>query len=75
MELYAEAFDNADALDKLEGFASFYGADFYKLTRNTNTITLERNEWEVPKSLPLGKESIIPLRAGEKCQWGMIIEE
>jgi len=75
MELYAEAFDNADALDKLEGFASFYGADFYKLTRNTNTITLERNEWEVPKSLPLGKESIIPLRAGEKCQWGMVIEE
>jgi len=75
MELYAEAFDNADALDKLEGFASFYGADFYRLTRNTNTITLERNEWEVPKSLPLGKESIIPLRAGEKCQWGMVIEE
>lgn len=75
MELYTEAFDNADALDKLEGFASFYGADFYGLAHNKNTITLERNEWEVPKKLPLGKESTIPLRAGETCQWVMVVEE
>ena len=72
MELYTEAFDNADALDKLESFASFFGADFYDLPRNTNTITLVRNEWEVPNKLPLGKESTIPLRAGEKCQWEML---
>lgn len=71
MELYAEAFDNANALDKLEAFASFYGADFYGLPRNTGTITLIREEWEVPKQLPLGKEQTIPLRAGEKCLWKM----
>ena len=72
MELYTEAFDNADALDKLEGFASFYGADFYGLTRNIETITLNRRNWEVPKQLPLGKEVIIPLRAGEMCQWEFV---
>ncbi len=72
MELYAEAFDNADALDKLEGFASFYGADFYGLARNTDTIALNRDTWEVPKHLPLGKEQIIPLRAGEQCLWEMV---
>ncbi|MEE9310715.1 MAG: dihydroorotase [Cocleimonas sp.] len=72
MELYAEAFDNADALDKLEGFASFYGADFYGLARNTNTITLNRETWKVPEKLPLGKDHIIPLRAGEKCLWEMV---
>ena len=72
MELYTEAFDNADALDKLEGFASFYGAYFYGLARNTETITLNRRNWEVPKQLPLGKEVIIPLRAGEMCQWEFV---
>ncbi len=72
MELYAEAFDNADSLDKLEGFSSFYGADFYGLPRNTNSITLTREDWEVPQQLPLGKERIIPLRAGEKCHWLMV---
>ena len=71
MELYTEAFDHANALDKLEGFASFYGADFYGLARNTKTITLNKEAWEVPKQLPLGKEQTIPLRAGEKCLWTM----
>lgn len=71
MELYTEAFDNANALDKLEGFASFFGADFYGLARNTNTIFLAKEEWQVPKQLPLGKEQTIPLRAGEKCLWKM----
>lgn len=69
MELYAEAFDKVDALDKLEAFSSFYGADFYGLPRNSGTITLNRENWEVPKTLPLGNESIVPLRAGELCEW------
>ena len=72
MELYAEAFDNANALDKLEGFASFYGADFYGLARNTQTITLQKETWEVPKTLALGNEQIVPLRAGETCQWKLV---
>jgi dihydroorotase len=72
MELYAEAFDNADALDKLENFASVFGADFYGLPHNKNNITLHRESWEVPKQLPLGKEQIIPLRAGEQCHWTLV---
>ncbi len=69
MELYAEAFDKANALDKLEGFASFYGADFYGLERNQQTITLQKEKWQVPKTLALGTKTIIPLRAGEYCEW------
>ena len=69
MELYTEVFDNANALDKLEGFASFYGADFYDLPRNKKTITLQKETWKVPKTLALGTEQIVPLRAGEICQW------
>ena len=72
MELYAEAFDKANALDKLEGFASFYGADFYGLERNQQTITLQKEEWEVPKTLALGSENIVPLRAGEACLWKLV---
>lgn len=71
MELYTEAFDKANALDKLEGFASFYGADFYELPRNLDSITLKRENWKVPKTLNLGEETLIPLRAGESCQWKM----
>jgi dihydroorotase len=69
IELYAEAFDQADALDKLEGFASHYGADFYGLPRNTATITLVREDWEVPASLHFGNEELIPLRAGGSIHW------
>lgn len=69
MELYAETFDKANALEKLEAFASFYGADFYALPRNNDSITLDRKNWEIPKTLTLGKEKIIPLRAGELCEW------
>ncbi len=72
MELYAEAFDNADALDKLEGFSSIFGAKFYGLPQNTNSITLNRESWQVPANLPLGKEQIIPLRAGEQCHWTLV---
>ena len=69
IELYAEAFDNADALDKLEGFASFYGADFYGLPRNTETITLEKTDWQVPDFYTFAEQKLIPLRAGEIIHW------
>jgi dihydroorotase len=69
IELYAEAFEDAGALDKLEAFASFYGADFYGLPRNTDTITLRRESWRAPKSLSLGAEALVPLRAGEAIRW------
>jgi dihydroorotase len=71
MELYAEAFDSVDALDKLEGFASFYGADFYRLPRNTGRIQLHRQSWAVPSSLPFADDSIVPLRAGQTVAWKM----
>jgi dihydroorotase len=71
IELYAEAFEAADALDKLEGFASHFGADFYDLPRNTSTITLVCEAWEVPGQLPFGDhlEGVVPLRGGEMVQW------
>ena len=69
MELYTEAFDNAQALDKLEGFASFYGPDFYGLPRNTASITLHKETWKVPDSLLMANDKVIPLRAGEECYW------
>jgi len=69
IELYARAFDDNNSIDKLEGFASFYGADFYDLPRNSETITLEKKEWTVPESLPLGNGKIIPMHAGEKEHW------
>lgn len=69
LELYAEAFESANALDKLEGFASFYGADFYRLPRNTDTVTLERSNWEVPSSYGENEVSITPLKANECLSW------
>lgn len=69
VELYAEAFEQAGALDKLEAFASFYGADFYGLPRNTANITLEKTAWTVPKELPFGDGVLVPLRAGEEVGW------
>lgn len=69
IELYAEAFEEAGALDKLEGFAAFYGADFYGLPRNTTTITLQKNTWRVPDSLAFGEDVLVPLRAGEQVFW------
>ncbi|MEY3798544.1 MAG: hypothetical protein RLZZ572_725 [Pseudomonadota bacterium] len=71
MELYAEAFDAVGALDKLEGFASFYGADFYGLPRNAGRIQLHRQSWTVPASLPFADDSIVPLRAGQSVAWKM----
>lgn len=69
LELYAEAFDGLGALDKLEGFASLHGPDFYGLPRNTDTVTLVRETWNVPASMPLGDQTIVPLRAGESIHW------
>lgn len=69
MELYAEVFDAAGALDRLEGFASFHGADFYHLPRNRDTITLARSAWQVPAELPYADGTLVPLRAGETVAW------
>jgi dihydroorotase len=69
LELYAQAFEEAGGLNRLEGFASHFGADFYGLPRNTDTITLERQSWEPPKQLPLGNDTLIPLKAGERLHW------
>jgi dihydroorotase len=71
IELYAEAFEAAGALDKLEGFASFYGPDYYGLPRNKETITLVREEWKVPASVGFGEHRLVPLRAGETMKWKM----
>jgi dihydroorotase len=69
LSLYAEAFEDAGALRRLEGFASHFGADFYRLPRNTERITLRREPWRVPESYPFGMERIVPLRAGELVRW------
>lgn len=69
LEMYAEAFDNAGALDRLEAFASFHGADFYGLPRNTGRVVLRRATWSVPESFPFGDASLKPLRAGESLPW------
>ena len=69
IELYAEAFEEIGALDKLEGFASVHGPDFYGLPRNRDTITLVRDEWPVEDEFPLGDDTLVPLRAGEKVRW------
>jgi dihydroorotase len=69
VELYAEAFEQAGALDKLEGFASFHGADFYGLPRNTGTLTLRREPWTLPESVPFGEATLKPLRGGETLSW------
>jgi dihydroorotase len=70
IELYAEAFDEAGALDKLEAFASFNGPDFYRLPRNEGKITLKKEPWKVANTLPFGEEDeLVPLRAGEQISW------
>jgi dihydroorotase len=72
IEMYAEAFDAVGALDKLEGFASFFGADFYGLPRNTGTITLRRETWTPPESFAFGEAELKPLRAGEALPWRLV---
>ena len=72
LELYAEAFESVDALDKFEGFASFYGADFYRLPRNEGTITLKKEAWTVPEELAFPGSPLVPLRAGELMHWRLV---
>jgi dihydroorotase len=72
IEMYAEAFDNAGALDKLEGFASFHGPDFYGLPRNTAKVTLRREAWTAPESVPFGEAQLKPLRGGESLPWRLV---
>ncbi|HYY16390.1 MAG TPA: dihydroorotase, partial [Gammaproteobacteria bacterium] len=69
IELYAEAFEQKGKLDKLKGFASFHGAAFYDLPRNTATLSLRRDPWCVPARLPFAEHDLVPFRAGELCQW------
>ena len=72
IELYAEAFDSADSLDKLEGFASFHGPDFYGLPRNKDTITLSKQSWLVPETLDFAESELVPMRAGKTINWEII---
>lgn len=69
IELYAEVFEAANALDKLEGFASFYGADFYGLPRNAEKISLVKEGWQVPESIPFADDVLVPMRAGQAIDW------
>jgi dihydroorotase len=72
MELYAQAFDSAGALDKLEGFAAFHGADFYGLTRNLGRITLRKEAWTAPESFAYGEAILKPLGGGESMAWRLV---
>lgn len=73
LELYTQVFEQLDALDKLEGFASFYGADFYGLKRNEHTVTLVRQEWQMPSEIALpGGDSIVPFFAGQTLNWQIL---
>lgn len=72
IELYAEIFEQVGALDKLEGFASFYGADFYRLPRNAQSVTLRKQEWQVPATVGFGEHQLVPLRASEMVKWKLV---
>ena len=72
LELYAEAFDSVGAIDKLEGFASHHGPDFYGLPRNAGTVTLRRETWELPTAVPFGDAELKPLRGGETIAWKQV---
>jgi dihydroorotase len=72
IELYAEAFEQAGALDRLEAFASFNGADFYRLPRNTTQITLKKTPWQIPERIDFAGDVLIPLAAGEMLGWKML---
>ena len=73
LELYAEVFEDAGALERLEGFASRFGADFYGLPRSTDSVTLAREAWDVPADYAFGAERIVPLRAGESLRWRVAV--
>ncbi|MCG8047390.1 MAG: dihydroorotase [Candidatus Thiodiazotropha endolucinida] len=72
IELYAEIFDRANALDRLEGFASLFGPDFYGLPRNRDTITLAKKKWSIPESYQFGQDRVVPLGSGESVNWQLV---
>ncbi|OGA16180.1 MAG: dihydroorotase [Betaproteobacteria bacterium RIFCSPLOWO2_12_FULL_63_13] len=72
LELYAEVFDGAGVLDRLEPFAAFHGADFYGLSRNVEKVRLERSAWKVPDAYPFADASLVPLRAGDSVAWKLV---
>ncbi|MCU7890591.1 MAG: dihydroorotase [Candidatus Thiodiazotropha sp. (ex Ustalcina ferruginea)] len=72
IELYAKVFEQADALDKLEGFASLFGPDFYDLPRNSKTITLRKVAWQPPESYQFGQDKVVPLGSGETISWQLV---
>jgi dihydroorotase len=72
LELYAEAFDRMGRLDRLEAFASLNGPDFYRLPRNTTTVTLRRTNWQVPQAYDFGSGTVVPMRAGETLSWQLV---
>jgi dihydroorotase len=72
IELYAEAFEEAGGLERLEAFASLRGPDFYGLPRNTDRITLVREPWQVPSSYAFAADQLVPFRAGEMLNWKMV---
>jgi dihydroorotase len=72
LELYAEAFESAGRLDALQGFASEFGADFYRLPRNAERVRLRKEPWQVPESYPFGADELVPLRAGERIAWRLL---
>lgn len=72
MPLYAEVFDQANALDRLEGFASHFGPDFYNLPRNTGKLILKRQAQQIPNEFPIGSSTVVPLRAGESLAWTIV---
>jgi dihydroorotase len=72
LELYAQAFEALGALERLEAFAAFHGADFYGLPRNSGTVTLVKQPWEVPAHYPFGTDTLVPLGAGERLAWRML---
>ncbi len=72
IEIYTSIFEKFNALDKLEGFAAFFGADFYNLPRNRRTITLQKESWQVPSFYPLGGEKLVPLMAGKRLNWKIV---
>jgi dihydroorotase len=72
MELYAQAFEEIGALNKLEAFASFHGPDFYGLPRNHDHITIERSSWHIPEELPMAGSMVVPLDAGQLLHWKFV---
>ena len=74
LELYAEIFDQLGIIDKLEAFASFFGPDFYGQPRNTDLITLRKEKWKVPATIPMGNEKVVPLYAENDLAWSIVDE-